>query len=182
MSFHSGHYGSWTSSPSRTKSVKQSFSVATSLDDYASAASVGKPASPGYSTPWSRLVVRFRQPCARSGCTLFMRAAASPAAPAPVDTPAPGHLRYDGHTNGELTGMLLPWLVSVAALLVAVTAYRRARRTARQLEELSRRYWELKYQHGELKARIGRLDSTFSTEPLTPPTGGAFIPLSSVKR
>lgn len=78
--------------------------------------------------------------------------------------------------------MLLPWLLSGAALLVAVVAYRKARRTARQLEELSRWYWELKYQHGELKARIGRLDSTFAAEPLNPPNGGAFIPLSSVKR
>lgn len=82
------------------------------------------------------------------------------------------------------------WLVTSAALLLAVVAVLRARRTARRLERLTESYWELRYENGQLRARVARL------EPADPAAGGApnqapagkpdatthFVPLSSLKR
>ena len=89
--------------------------------------------------------------------------------------------------------MILPWVVAVAALVVAVLAWARARRTAQRLDQLLQMYWELKYQHGELRRELQHLTGQPHQPPLTPerptvsgverpaPTD-AFVPLASLKR
>ncbi|MBI4264520.1 MAG: hypothetical protein HY657_09105 [Acidobacteria bacterium] len=77
--------------------------------------------------------------------------------------------------------MTLQWIITGAALLVALVAWSRARRAARRLEQLSQMYWELKYQHGELRVQVQRL--TGDTPPSAPSTPGpdeAFIPIASL--
>jgi hypothetical protein len=81
--------------------------------------------------------------------------------------------------------MTLPWVLAGTALVVALVAWSRARRTARRLEQLTEMYWELKYQHGELRVRMQRLaGEPSSVPPAAPPAppGDAFIPLDSLKR
>jgi hypothetical protein len=77
------------------------------------------------------------------------------------------------------------WLLTGAAVIVAVAAITKARRLSKRLERLTESYWELRYEHGQLRARVNRLD------PEQPPsmpdaaaTAGAtaFVPLSSLKR
>jgi hypothetical protein len=80
--------------------------------------------------------------------------------------------------------MTLLWLAVIASIIVALVAWRQARRTAQRLAQLSEMYWGLKYQQGELRVRLERL--TGEMPPLEPsppeqPTGG-FIPLSSLRR
>ena len=78
--------------------------------------------------------------------------------------------------------------VTAASLLVALVAWRQARRTAQRLEQLTQMYWELKYQHGELRVRLqGGPGSTPSSEASPAPApatsaGSAFIPLTALKR
>jgi hypothetical protein len=82
--------------------------------------------------------------------------------------------------------LTLHWLVTSAALLLAVVAVLRARRTAKRLERLTESYWELRYENGQLRARVARL------EPADPAPNHAaagkpdasthFVPLSSLKR
>jgi hypothetical protein len=78
------------------------------------------------------------------------------------------------------------WLLTTAALLVAVLALAKARRTAKRLERLTETYWELRYDHGQLRARVAKLDPETAppqAEPAAPKPGGAnFISLSSLKR
>jgi len=77
------------------------------------------------------------------------------------------------------------WLVTVAAVLVALAAFAKARRLAKRLERLTESYWELRYEHGQLRARVNRLDPE---QPIPPPEAApragttAFVPLSSLKR
>ena len=84
--------------------------------------------------------------------------------------------------------MNLLWLVVSMSMVVALVAWRQARRTARRLSQLSEMYWELKYQQGELRVRVERLNGEKRPEPPTPepPTPeqqtGGFVPLSSLKR
>jgi hypothetical protein len=82
---------------------------------------------------------------------------------------------------------LLPflWLLTVAAVLVALAAFAKARRLAKRLERLAESYWELRYEHGQLRARVNRLDPEQpTTAPEAVPQSGttAFVPLSSLKR
>ena len=76
--------------------------------------------------------------------------------------------------------------VTAVSLLVALVAWRQARRTAKRLEQLTQMYWELKYQHGELRVRLqGQHLSTPSSEevPAQVASGDtAFIPLTALKR
>ena len=82
------------------------------------------------------------------------------------------------------------WVVTGVALVLAVVAWRTARRTARRLTQLSEMYWELKYQHLELrKATHG--DVPRPRESDTPPASAAappsrpnesFVPLTSLRR
>ena len=80
------------------------------------------------------------------------------------------------------------WLLTGAAVLVAVAALVKARRLAKRLERLTESYWELRYEHGQLRARVNRLDPSPSPgaagDDAPQLTGGAtaFVPLSSLKR
>lgn len=80
---------------------------------------------------------------------------------------------------------MLLWIVTVAALLVALAAWLRVRGLSRWHEQLTRKYWELRYQVGELRDRVSRLDPEHepADEPASPTTPSeSFIPLSSLKR
>ena len=68
------------------------------------------------------------------------------------------------------------WIVTAAALLVAVAALMHSRRTARRLADLTEMYWQLKFDHGELKARV---DPPVAAAPQAKQT---FVPLSSIKK
>jgi hypothetical protein len=68
------------------------------------------------------------------------------------------------------------WIVTVAALLVAVAALMHSRRTARQLAEVTQMYWQLKFEHGELKAKVT------PAAPAAPEPKATFVPLTQLKR
>jgi hypothetical protein len=77
-----------------------------------------------------------------------------------------------------------PGILAGVALLVALWALTRARRTARRLDQLQQAYWDLRYEHGRLKSQVKRLDPD-EAEPAVPPANTpsqTFIPLSSLKR
>jgi hypothetical protein len=77
------------------------------------------------------------------------------------------------------------WLLTGAALVLALTAWAKARRLAKRLERLTESYWELRYEHGQLAARVNRLEPSNPTaeQPPAMPAGAtAFVPLSSLKR
>ena len=86
--------------------------------------------------------------------------------------------------------MSVQWLLTGAALLIAVGAFLRARRVARRLERLTESYWELRYEYGQLRARVARLEppvteagaagSDVPHEAARPASN--FVPLSSLKR
>jgi len=77
--------------------------------------------------------------------------------------------------------MTILWLVTGAALVVALAAFRRARRTARKLEELTQLYWELHYHYRALHQAPSQ-----GLRVLTPPPQradpAAFVPLASLRR
>jgi hypothetical protein len=77
------------------------------------------------------------------------------------------------------------WLLTGAAVLVAVAAFAKARRLAKRFERLTESYWELRYEHGQLRARVNRLDpeqSAAMPEAAPPAAATSFVPLSSLKR
>jgi hypothetical protein len=79
----------------------------------------------------------------------------------------------------------LQWLLTGAAVLVALAALTKARRLAKRLERLTESYWELRYEHGQLRARVNRLDPEQPPAADLPQAAGsttAFVPLSSLKR
>ena len=85
--------------------------------------------------------------------------------------------------------MTFQWLLTGAALVVAIVSFAKGRQLAKRLERLTESYWELRYEHGQLRARVARLDpeppagGPAGPEPARP--GGsttAFVPLSSLKR
>jgi len=81
--------------------------------------------------------------------------------------------------------LTLHWLLTGAALVVAVVALARARRATKRLERLTETYWELRYDHGQLRARVARLDgegAAAQPAPAAKPGGANFVPLSSLKR
>jgi hypothetical protein len=63
------------------------------------------------------------------------------------------------------------WIVTIAALLIAVAALAQARRTARQLAQITEMYWQLKFDHGELKAKLD------PSAPAPPQPKETFVPL-----
>lgn len=81
--------------------------------------------------------------------------------------------------------MTLLWLITGAALVAALVAWRQARRTAQKLEQITQQYWELKYQYGELRVQLQRQPGDESAAqapaPVRPPKE-AFVPLTSLKR
>ena len=80
--------------------------------------------------------------------------------------------------------LTLQWLITGAAVIVAVTALIKARRLSKRLERLTESYWELRYEQGQLRVRVNRLDPDVPPAPDTPAATGvtAFVPLSSLKR
>ena len=80
---------------------------------------------------------------------------------------------------------MLLWILTGAALLVAVAAWVRSRSLKRQIDLITRNYWELRYQFTELRAKMARLDpegqAPAEPEPAAPPRE-SFVPLSSLKR
>lgn len=81
--------------------------------------------------------------------------------------------------------MTLPWFIAGAALVIALVAWSRARRTARRLAQLSEMYWELKYQQGELRVRIQRMEGeapSAAPQAAAGQPGESFVPLTSLKR
>lgn len=85
--------------------------------------------------------------------------------------------------------MTLLWIVTGAALVAALAAWRQARLAAARLEQLSQMYWELKYQHGELRVQLQRLgagagEAAPAGAAASPPQRPAevFVPLASLKR
>ena len=82
--------------------------------------------------------------------------------------------------------MTLLWIITCAALVVALVAWRQARRAAARLEQLSQMYWELKYQNGELRVQLQRLSGGAPAESSAPASpqrpAEVFVPLASLKR
>ena len=81
--------------------------------------------------------------------------------------------------------LTLHWLLTGAAVVIAVTALAKARRSAKRLERLTETYWELRYEHGQLRARVAKLDPESAPpqpEPARSPGSANFVPLSSLKR
>jgi hypothetical protein len=80
--------------------------------------------------------------------------------------------------------LTLHWLLTGAAVVVAVIALAKARRATKRLERLTETYWELRYDHGQLRARVAKLDpeGTPPPEPPRKPGGSNFVPLSSLRR
>jgi len=81
--------------------------------------------------------------------------------------------------------LTLQWILTGAAVLLALVAFARARLTAKRLERLTESYWELRHEHAQLRARVNRLDpeqKTPGAEPGATPVATAFVPLSSLKR
>ena len=78
------------------------------------------------------------------------------------------------------------WVIAGLALLLALAALTRARRTARRLEALTQSYWELRYDYTRLRSQVSRLDpGETETEAAAPPPAApqvAFVPLSSMKK
>ena len=81
--------------------------------------------------------------------------------------------------------LTLHWLLTAAAVLVAVVALAKARRANKRLERLTETYWELRYDHGQLRALVARLDPAAAepaqAEPAAKPAAN-FISLSSLKK
>jgi hypothetical protein len=79
------------------------------------------------------------------------------------------------------------WVLIVVAVLLALAASVRARRTAKRLDKLAEAYWELRYEQAQLRARVNRLDPEpkapgASTDPAAATGATTFVPLSSLKR
>ena len=80
--------------------------------------------------------------------------------------------------------MMLLWILASLSMVVAATAWAKARRASRQLAQLTERYWELKYQHGELRAQMARQmgEGSGPVPPPLQPVAEAFVSLASLKR
>ena len=80
----------------------------------------------------------------------------------------------------------LYWLLTGGAFVLALLALARARRTATRLQRLTESYWELRYEYSQLRARVTALEppqgGSADRDAAPPPTGGTFVPLSSLKR
>jgi hypothetical protein len=80
--------------------------------------------------------------------------------------------------------LTLQWLLTGAAVLIALAGFAKAHRLAKRLERLTESYWELRYEHGQLRARVNRLDpeTTAAPEAASAASPTHFVPLSSLKR
>ena len=84
--------------------------------------------------------------------------------------------------------MTLLWLLTIAALCIALVSFLQARRAAARVEQLAESYWELRYEAAQLRARIARLEPPLPGEEAPDAArdaGGTptvFVPLSTLKR
>jgi hypothetical protein len=87
--------------------------------------------------------------------------------------------------------LTFPLVVAGVAVLIAVFALFRARRSAVRAERLSESYWELRYEVGQLKVRLNRVETAAGlrepepdVEPDAPssPPKTTFVPLSSLRK
>jgi hypothetical protein len=81
--------------------------------------------------------------------------------------------------------MTVLWIVTGAALAVAVAALMTARRAAARLTQLSEMHWERKYQHLELRKQVDRIPGAEPPTAATPaplPPKESFVPLTSLRR
>ena len=84
-----------------------------------------------------------------------------------------------------MTATVVPSIVAGVCLLLALFAWRRARRLARRLDALTQTYWQLRYEAEELRLQLQRqADGPAVTGSGKPPSpaGSAFVPLASLKR
>ena len=76
-------------------------------------------------------------------------------------------------------------VLSVVAVLIALTALAIARRATRRLEALNQSYWELRYDFTRLRSQVSRLDPGEAEDesPVAAPAQSVtFVPLSSIKK
>jgi hypothetical protein len=82
--------------------------------------------------------------------------------------------------------MTFLWVVTGAALAVAVAAFILARRAHARLAQLSEMHWELKYQHLELRKQVDRMPGAEASPPTAAPQAPSpkesFVPLTSLRR
>jgi hypothetical protein len=87
--------------------------------------------------------------------------------------------------------LTLPSIGLAIALVVAITAYLRARSAIKRLERITESYWELRYETGQLKSRVTRLELTTGLRDGEPegdmpkPAAASpttFVPLSSLRK
>ena len=81
--------------------------------------------------------------------------------------------------------MTFLWVVTGAALAVAVAALIAVRRVSARLAQLSDNYWELKYQYLELRKQMDRIPGADPPVTATSPPQAAresFVPLTSLRR
>lgn len=81
--------------------------------------------------------------------------------------------------------MTFLWVLTGAALAVAVAAWIAARRSAARLAQLSEMYWELKYQYLEVRKQLERVpgaDPPPAPAPAPPSPRESFVPLTSLRR
>lgn len=79
--------------------------------------------------------------------------------------------------------MMLLWLMSGVALLLAAGALFQITRVSNRLARISQSCWDLRYEHDRLRARLeATLPADSPREPRQPQPGTTFVPLSSVRR
>jgi hypothetical protein len=79
---------------------------------------------------------------------------------------------------------MVQWLMSGAALVLALLAWGRCRRLSGRLARVSRAYWELRYEYDQLRDRVERLEPREAATPAPPEPGAptSFVPLSALRR
>jgi hypothetical protein len=92
---------------------------------------------------------------------------------------------------------VLSWVVSGAAVLLALVALALVRRLARRFDSLTQSYWELRYEYTRRRSRLSRLDPEDGlpgataddrdeeprAEALSPASPSvSFIPLSTIRK
>ena len=76
-------------------------------------------------------------------------------------------------------------VLSVVAVLIALTALGIARRATRKLEALNQSYWELRYDFTRLRSHVSRLDpgeAEAEAPAPVPQQQVTFVSLASIKK
>jgi hypothetical protein len=84
---------------------------------------------------------------------------------------------------------VVSWVVSGAALLLALIALALVRRLARRFDSLTQSYWELRYDYTRLRSRLSRLDpedgvpgGSAAEPPSSASPSVSFVPLSTIRK